>query len=652
MIGNKQNLKKKVLYGALAFGLATGGAGFVYYKHAVNQSLDKAGVYVKNLTPDTKISYEVVSNGKVIDQGHGATDSAGALRIGSAAAISGKEKLTYKIDLEKARLDKAFDTSPSRILVDVDNIAKSVEFSGQNFDASSKFLISDGKDTLSGVTDWAGNFKQTNGANDKLLGQANGMVQLALQNVNIGRDVDELNPNAAVEVLFGDSSGATAADVDSRYGASIVEMTRQLSTVIMYQALVIGAFFDAKAQLETQRKIQELQAKAHKDYHPSEQMCRFGTFMRSIATAEAKSENDKRVVSRYLMDQYLGVQNSSSAGGLTTSSKARMNKFITTYCDPNDRGGGLLMLCDTLVNATKPQRERFNKDIDFTRTLDSKLTVDVNFGDTAKTDEEEDVLALAANLYFQQVFDTIKHEHVNVNPGSSTATSNEFIKYDPRGHYNSRSFAAKMAVAHNSFASIVGMKSAAPAGVATPAPPPAPVWPVNSPRVNLQQPIATVPTPPFGIPWTPPVPPVGAFSSYYGPAVPNLTEDSGWNYMKAMLRELGITDRNASGSTDDEINAFMGLRPSYYAQMEVLTKKIYQSPEFYSSLYDKPANVDRIGAAIDAIALMNLRDRYQSTLRREMITAVMVEEKLAPEIEDVNTRIFSAMQEIQTRTQP
>lgn len=122
--------------------------------------------------------------------------------------------------------------------------------------------------------------------------------------------------------------------------------------------------------------------------------------------------------------------------------------------------------------------------------------------------------------------------------------------------------------------------------------------------------------------------------------------------MKAMLREFGIQDRNASGSTDDEIHAMLGVRPSYYAQMEVLTKKIYQTPDFYTNLYDKPVNVERIGVAMDAISIMNQRDRYESLLRREMLTAMLVEDALAPHVEDVNARIFSAMQEVQPRTRP
>lgn len=112
--------------------------------------------------------------------------------------------------------------------------------------------------------------------------------------------------------------------------------------------------------------------------------------------------------------------------------------------------------------------------------------------------------------------------------------------------------------------------------------------------------------------------------------------------MKAFIRELGLP-----GMTDAEIHAYLGERPSYYAQMEVLTKKIYESPNFYTNLYDKPENVDRIGAAIDAIGLMSMRDRFDSSLRREMLTGLLVEDALQTHIESNTVRIFKNIQDEQ-----
>ena len=106
--------------------------------------------------------------------------------------------------------------------------------------------------------------------------------------------------------------------------------------------------------------------------------------------------------------------------------------------------------------------------------------------------------------------------------------------------------------------------------------------------------------------------------------------------MKSFLREFDFAD-------DAEIHAYLGERPSYYAQMEVLTKKLYQHPNFYTNLYDKPVNVDRMGVAMDALSLMNQRDRYDSMLRREMLNAMLIEESLIGLEEDLSVRMYRAM---------
>ena len=53
--------------------------------------------------------------------------------------------------------------------------------------------------------------------------------------------------------------------------AAMKLMTVQLTTTAMQQVKMIGLFFDAKHQLETQRIFQHLTAKAHKNYHPSKE---------------------------------------------------------------------------------------------------------------------------------------------------------------------------------------------------------------------------------------------------------------------------------------------------------------------------------------------------------------------------------------------
>jgi hypothetical protein len=94
------------------------------------------------------------------------------------------------------------------------------------------------------------------------------------------------------------------------------------------------------------------------------------------------------------------------------------------------------------------------------------------------------------------------------------------------------------------------------------------------------------------------------------------------------MKELGITEQ-------EEIEKILGKKPSYFAQMEVLTKKLYQNPVFYTELYDKPANVARKGAALQAIGLMQDRDLYNSLLRSEAVLSVLLETMLMKEQEKI-----------------
>jgi hypothetical protein len=59
--------------------------------------------------------------------------------------------------------------------------------------------------------------------------------------------------------------------------------------------------------------------------------------------------------------------------------------------------------------------------------------------------------------------------------------------------------------------------------------------------------------------------------------------------------------------------------------MEILTKRIEQDPNFYTNLYDTPANLARKGAALRAIGLMQHMDMFKSRLRNEGILAEIVE---------------------------
>ncbi len=340
-------------------------------------------------------------------------------------------------------------------------------------------------------------------------------------------------------------------------------MADQLSAVSMHQTMLIGAMMDGKHQMETQRVLQTIRAKAHKDYHPSNGMCEFGTNVRSLAASERKSELNAHVMSQRSQDRALGNTNVAGASGPDDDFDNRLEQYKRTYCDPMDSNKGLQLLCDhdgagagTAVGAT--DLRRVNKDVDYVRTVEFPNTLNIDFTDTALQDEEEDIMALASNLYGNVVFSRIVSPERLANVEKGAALRSAYI--------DMRALLAKRSVAENSFNAITSMKAAGTAGS-------------NA-------------------------------------------------FLEAILEELGV-DSSGTEVTQSLLGfdpASAGtIGPSYHAQMELLTKKIYQNPDFYTNLYDKPANVERKKVAMQAIGLMQKFDLYKSYLRNEANLSVLLE---------------------------
>ena len=92
-------------------------------------------------------------------------------------------------------------------------------------------------------------------------------------------------------------------------------------------------------------------------------------------------------------------------------------------------------------------------------------------------------------------------------------------------------------------------------------------------------------------------------------------------FIAGLLKELGMEDKATL--------AYLGGTPSYDAQMEVLTKKLYQNPAFYVNLMDNPANIQRQYAAMQSFGLMQQRDIFDSILRSELLLSLIVEMEVA-----------------------
>ena len=82
-------------------------------------------------------------------------------------------------------------------------------------------------------------------------------------------------------------------------------MVSQFTAGAMQQVLMIGQYFDAKHQLETQRLFQEMMADAHQDYMPSEGVCEIGTGTKSLAASERKTTLAHAAFTQRLLNRQL-----------------------------------------------------------------------------------------------------------------------------------------------------------------------------------------------------------------------------------------------------------------------------------------------------------------------------------------------------------
>ncbi len=324
-------------------------------------------------------------------------------------------------------------------------------------------------------------------------------------------------------------------------GNALMMWTNELSNSAMAQMFAVGAFFDAKHQLETQRLLQMKMADAHRDYKPDVGMCTIGTAAVGLGATSRSGEYTAHAIVENQIDRLTNTRNSSAAGGSASDVDYRVRQIKRRFCDARDSGGSM---ANSVCNPQTPVAGR-NRDVDFNTTVMEPLTINVDFSDNVRTGPEEDVMALSSNLYANHVFPPFPDDLLTSERGRSY-------------FMDQRAIAAKRSVASYSFGSIVGMKAAGSAASAGRA-----------------------------------------------------------QYLRAILEQLGAPAADTA--------SYLGARPSYYAQMEMLTKKIYQQPEFYTNLYDAPANVGRKNAAIQAIKLIQDMDKFNSVLRSEQNLSVLLE---------------------------
>lgn len=352
----------------------------------------------------------------------------------------------------------------------------------------------------------------------------------------------------------------------------LYDMAEQMTTTMVYQVFAIGTLLDAKQELEVQRILQKRVAEAQRDYQPSVGVCSIGTTIRSLATAERRAETTTFVLSQRAQDRQLGNMHAAAAGGRDADIKARIEQMRARYCDTRDANNQFDDVCGS---GNGGRQATLNKDLDYTRTVETPRTLNIDFTDTTATDDEIDVLALASNLYSHDIPDRIKEKFYNM--------ADETTEVDRIATLlDQRSIVAKRSIAEHSYNTIVGMKA-------------------------------------YGSP------------DSGDPLIGSSVDTT--QYLRVVLEQLGMSAA--------DITNFLGEQPSYFAQMEVITKKAFQQPGFYADLYDKPTNVDRKKVALQAISLMQDFDTWQSYLRTEAMLSVLLElevEKYQGAVEIGSTR--------------
>jgi Arc/MetJ family transcription regulator len=353
------------------------------------------------------------------------------------------------------------------------------------------------------------------------------------------------------EVLLGGLSGLIGGGLGGLFGGAGPQLfldamkpfTEQINAAAIQQVSASGKFLDAKHQLETQRLLQQLYARAVKDYHPSEQMCAVGTMVRNLAQSESNTKLAKVALNEVVQARELVEGAAMTISGPFSDKHTRLEELKKYNCEKFDFGGELVEFCPGDVEAANQ-----NMDIDYTSALEIPLTLDIDFIDPEVTDDERN-----AFLFLHSIFNSSPYPYITpASVGTETLL-------DP--YQDLRSISSMRSVARNALSNIIAQKVS-------------------------------------------------------GPVIGDAAETAA-PYLRGLMHDFGLSET--------EITAMIGENPSYFSQMELLTKKMYQNPNFYTELYTKPANIKRIRAAMKAIKLMQDRDIYNALLRREMLISMLLE---------------------------
>jgi|TARA_R110002126_G_scaffold13118_7_gene57174 hypothetical protein len=374
------------------------------------------------------------------------------------------------------------------------------------------------------------------------------------------------------------------ADGSSTFWEAMVKpqlqiMTMELTAATMAFSAPLGPMFDAQSLNNTVTRMQTLSAETARNQIPAVSMCQFASLSKSLASTQVVQKETTRAVSIQNLKRTTLNKELQSSKSTNDDAKARLAQFKAKYCigitGASEFGGLLGTICAAPAPANASAapalgtRKR-NKDINFTQTLGLPKTISTAlypgpYGPTESLSQLEDIMALSKNLYGSASMSPATKD--NLTPKSSETAHFNVLKR--------RALQAKRNVAQHSFANYVGLKAATDRA--------------DGSELSIK------------------------------PHVENL------------LSALGVDNSANNQYTDYFAKAGNGLTdssPSYWTQMEVLTKTLYQDPRFYANLYDNPANVKRQQAAMRAIELMQERDIHETTLRTETLLSLWLDSEL------------------------
>lgn len=553
--------------------------------------------------PGAAVDYRVVGRDIETFRASAIVDEDGAIDLLAPPGIHTlKGKVRYHIEIGRAadaiNITFHFDPANGKMSLQgtLGNEHESIEFTAN-------------RTVIKTRPDWAGLFEETGIHMPEKISKEE-PVQLAFYNNDVAREGNNYQSPSYIKVLTapgGGQVGSGGVNVWSETNCApyplstcntgavnaqndnIVEnfvlpmqlMTEQLTVVAMDQMAAIATFFDAKDQLEAQREHQRLKAQAVKDYHPSGGRRHDGT--------NGPSGHMCRVGS--FMKGVAETENKVKADHLAlstalTTSYTNVFNHGSAYGPESDFQNRLLQFkttyCDPMDSSKGLEllcdHDAGGSGTDVGATDLRRVNKDVDFGRTIE-------FPYTLDVDFLNDDDTDDEEDVialgrNLYwPVALLSVPEKKARDNAQYYQRARHLMALTSLAHNSYTKLVAMKARAPE-------------PNNA---------AAIP---------------------------------GWAHMKAMLREFGLTDA--------QIEEYYGENPSYYAQMEVMTKKTYQNPDFYTNLYDKPANIERIHTALNAIKLMQMRDHYEASLRREMLVSGMIEDELISDQEILQGDLITA----------